>query len=369
MSYTLVNQTEHEHLIEHVEKNLGQCIKTVFAAPESEKESVDAILGILLDAQVTEAEKIAYLKQQQNKIDLEQAEQKDIKTLALKCDVVEVSWENVVHYLNEVSEKKADTTLIAFVDKHSSELAMQGIGQLSSENVRNLLGQFIGTDNLGFESFTRIVGCFDSWYYEKGVPSIEERRVIVLNEKGMLHYTVENTTSFISHYSPSALMAYLLKHKREWLKKPEAVEYSTEAAVGLLRSSLTNNEKAIVIPWFDVSILTEELADEIMLILNKQEITLTTDFLLKVMRLTNMPDVRLRVMNDTLEKNVFNEDVITAFIETLHLPYKYIAEKGKKPELPNNEESWRLVKVLKEKDYISSYSETKKGIRVNTKLK
>ena len=96
---------------------------------------------------------------------------------------------------------------------------------------------------------------------------------------------------------------------------------------------------------------------------------LNKDFLLKVMRLTNMPDERLRVMNYTLEKNVFDEDVITALIETLHLPYKYIAEKGKKPELPNNEESWRLVKVLKERDYISSYSETKKGIRVNTKLK
>lgn len=369
VSYTLVNQTEHEQLIEQVEENLGQCIKTVFAAPESEKESVDAILGILLDAQVTEAEKIAYLKKQQNKIDLEQAEQKDIKTLALKCDVVEVSWENVVHYLNEVSEKKADTTLIAFVDKHSGELAMQGIDQLSSENVKNLLAQFIGTDDLGFESFTRIVGCFDRWYYEKGVPSVEERRAIVLNEKGMIHYTVENTESFISHYSPSALMAYLLKHKREWLKKPEAVEYSTEAAVGLLRSSLTVSEKAAVIPCFDVSILTEELADEIIFILNKQEIILNNDFLLKVMKLTNMPSERLRVMNYTLEKNVFDEDVITTFIETLNFPYKYIAEKGKKPELPNNEESWRLVKVLKERNYISSYSETKKGIRVNTKLK
>lgn len=369
VSYTLVNQTEHEQMIEYVEENLGQCFKTVFAAPESEKESVDAILGILRDAHVTEAEKIEHLKKQQNKIDLKQAEHEDIKTLALKCDVVEVSWENVVHYLNEVSEKKADTTLIAFIDKHSGELAMQGIDQLSSENVRNLLAQFIGTDDLSFESFTRIVGCFDRWYYEKGVPSIEERRVIVLNEKGMLHYTVENTESFINHYSPSALMAYLLKHKREWLKKPEVVEYSTEAAVGLLRSSLTNNEKAIIIPCFDVSILTEELADEIIIILNKQEIMLTKDFLLEVMRLTNMPDERLRVMNDTLEKNVFNEDVITSFIETLHLPYKYIAEKGKKPELPNNEESRRLVNVLKKRDYISSYSETKKGIRVYTKLK
>lgn len=368
VSYTLVNQTEHEQMIEYVEENLGQCVKTAFAAPESEKECADAIFGILRDPHVTEAEKIEYLKTQQNKIDLKQAEQEDIKTLALKCDVVGVSWENVVHYLNEVNEKKADTTLIAFVDKHSGELAMQGIDQLSSENVRNLIAQFIA-DDLSIESFTRIVGCFDRWYYEKGVPSIEERRVIVLNEKGMLHYTVENTESLISHYSPSALMAYLLKHKREWLKKPEAVEYSTEAAVCLLKSSLTNNEKAIVIPCFDVSILTEELADEIMLILNKQEIMLTNDFLLKVMTLTNMPDERLSVLNDTFEKRVFNEDVITAFIETLHLPYKCIAEKGKKPELPNNEESWRLVKVLKERDYISSYSETKNGIRVYTKLK
>ena len=71
----------------------------------------------------------------------------------------------------------------------------------------------------------------------------------------------------------------------------------------------------------------------------------------------------------TLEKNAFDEEMMTAFIKTLHFPYKYIAEKGKKPEIPNDNESWRLVRLLKEKDYISSYSETKKGIRVNTKLK
>ena len=58
VSYTLVNQTEHEQLIDLVEENLGQCMKEVFASPESEKESVDAILGILLDAQVTDDEKM-----------------------------------------------------------------------------------------------------------------------------------------------------------------------------------------------------------------------------------------------------------------------------------------------------------------------
>lgn len=369
VSYTLVNQTEHKQLIDLVEENLGQCMKEVFTAPESEKESVDAILGILLDAQVTDDEKMVYLKKQQNKIDLAQAEQKEIKTLALKCDVVEVSWGSAVHYLNEVSEKKADATLIAFVDKHADELAMQGIDQLSSDDVRNLLVQFISTDNLSYDSYVKIVGCFERWYYEKGVPSIEERRVSVLNEKGMIHYTAENTESYISRYSSSALIAYLLKHKREWLKNPEDVAYSTETAVGLMRSNLTIVEKTNLIPYFDVVILNEELSDEIIHLLDRQEVTLNKDFLLKVMKLTKMSGERLRVLNYTLEKNVFDEDVITAFVETLHIPFKYIAEKGKKPEIPNDEESWRLLKVLKERDYISSYSETKKGIRVNTKLK
>lgn len=369
VSYTLVNQTEHEQLIYLVEENLGQCMKEVFTAPESEKESVDAILGILLDAQVTDDEKMVYLKKQQNKINLEQAEQKDIKTLALKCDVVEISWGNAVHYLNEVSEKKADATLISFVDKHADELAMQGIDQLPSDDARNLLAQFISTDYLSYDSYVKIVGCFERWYYAKGIPSIEERRVRVLNEKGMIHYTAENTESYISRYSSSALIAYLLKHKREWLKTPEGVEYSTETALGLMRSSLSIVEKTNLIPYFDVVILNEELSDEIIHLLDRQEVTLNKDFLLKVMKLTRMSGERLRVLNNTLEKNVFDEDVITAFIETLHIPFKFIAEKGKKPEIPNDKESWRLVKVLKERDYISSYSETKKGIRVNTKLK
>lgn len=83
-SYRLVNETEHEELINRVEDNLGECLKSVFAAPEAEKESEDAILGIILSHMATEEEKIAYLSKQQNKIELDVIEQKSYKTLALK---------------------------------------------------------------------------------------------------------------------------------------------------------------------------------------------------------------------------------------------------------------------------------------------
>lgn len=369
VSYRLVCETENKTLIGRVEENLSQCMKSVFASPEAETESEDAILDILLSAQATEEEKVIYLQKQQNKINLEQVEQKDVKSLALKCDVIDPSWENVVHYLNEVSEKKADEQIIKFVNKHAGELAMQRTDKLPKESVQNLLSQFVSSDNLTFEAFTRIIGCFDNWYYENGVPAIEEKRVMVLDEKGMLHYTEKNTESIVKQYSVSMVIAYLLRHKREWLKHPESVVYETGVALGLLESNLTISEKSVLIPCFDAGILNSDLADEIIQILNKQEITLDENFLLMVMKLTNMSSERLRVLNNTLEKNAFDTESITNFLDTLQPPYKYIAERGKKPEIPNDEESRKLVKILKGKNYISSYSETKKGIRVNTKLK
>ena len=111
------------------------------------------------------------------------------------------------------------------------------------------------------------------------------------------------------------------------------------------------------------------LADKIVSVLVGQEVNLAPDFLLKLMNSTKLLDDRLNILNDTLEKNTYDEETITAFIESLEEPYKFIAEKGKKPELPDNGNSRRLLKVLKLRNYISSYSETKNGIRVNTKLK
>ena len=354
---------------DYVKENIKDVFSNVICKTQGQ-ENVSGLLYIINNEELNEQQKIEYLKQQtSDKVSDLNDINDTFKPLAVRSGVLEATWENVVHYLNEVSEKKADEHIIEFVNMHAGELTIQRTDKLVKEDVQNLLAQFVGTDNLTFEAFTRIVDRFDNWYYESGVPDIEERRAMVLNEKGMLHYTAKNTESIIDRYSASMVVAYLLKHKREWLKHPADVSYNTDVAIGLMRSSLTISEKASLIHCYDIEILNSELADEIIQILCKQEINLDISFLLKVMKLTKKSGERLRVLNNTLEKNDFDEEMITAFIETLHYPYKNIAEKGKKPEIQNDEESWRLAKILKGKDYISSYSETKNGIRVNTKLK
>lgn len=70
-----------------------------------------------------------------------------------------------------------------------------------------------------------------------------------------------------------------------------------------------------------------------------------------------------------MARTEIGEDIITNFLNTLPVPYKYMAEKGKKLEMPNTEVTRFLVGILRNKGYISSFSETLKGIRVNTKVR
>lgn len=368
LSYKLVKETEHKALIERVEKDLGKCMQNMFSVPEAEKESEATILDILMSTTATEDNKIAYLKNQQTKINLDVVQDNSRKTLALRCDVVEVTWENVILYMNIVSDKKVDDELLVFIEKHSVELSLMGVPRNPEEDERMLLKQLIKTDFLNYTAYKNIVNQFTRWKLT-GVPTIEERRVSLLVEKGIVCFKEENTKDLAEHFSYELFVQYLIKNKNEFLKCADTIEYTTEVAVGLLESSMSVKEKASIIQYFSIDIINEVLADKIVSVLVKQEVNLAPDFLLKVMNLTKFRTEKLKVLNYTLEKNTLDEETITAFIESLVEPYKLIAEKGKKPELPDSEDSRKLVEILKIKNYISSYSETKNGIRVNTKLK
>ena len=369
VSYRLVKETECNEMIERVDEDLGNCLKNVFSAPESEKEGEQTIIEILLSPKATEDEKILYLKKQQKKIGLDDVDQKNVKKLALKSDVIEPTWAGIIHYLNNVSEQMVDDVLVAFVERHADELAAKKLPAEQKEDKQMLLRLFVASDSLSFDSYTKIIERFANWYYTNGVPVIEERRVSLMISKGMIHFTEENTNSLIDGYSAGVVVAYLLKNTREFLSEPEKVRYTPEVALGLLKSGLSLTDKATVIVCFKKDILNEALANEIISILKQKQIELDLEFLKEVMAMTNKTEDKIIVLNNTLEKNDFEESTITAFLTTLPGKYKEITEKGKKPVLPNTIETKRLVVLLKENDYISSFSESENGIKVNTKLK
>ena len=165
-------------------------------------------------------------------------------------------------------------------------------------------------------------------------------------ENGMLRFEEQNTNDIEEKFSDSVMLAYLLKNKHAILKNIDTIEYSNPVAVGLMKSEMSVFDKSSIIPYFDVDILDEVLSNEIIHILAKQEVNLEADFLLKVLGYTNRDQERIIVINYTLEKNQLAEEYVTALVETLHVPYKYIAEKGKKPELVISVDTHPAISVI-----------------------
>ena len=368
VSYRLVCETEHQQLIARVESGLGVCMDSVFAAPESGKETIDAIVGILYSVNATEEEKIAYLSKQQQKINLDVVESIELKQLALRCNVVEPTWGNVIHYMNNVSGHVLDMELKRFIEHYANELSRLKTPQDSNDDERMLVRQLIKTDSLSFDTFNKILDQFVRWNFT-GVPIIEERRIILLLNKNMIHYKEENTKDLLENFSAETVVAYLMKNKRDFIAHPDAITYDADLALAIMRSDFTVREKALIIPHFTKDILNTDLSDNIVLVLAEQEIKLDVEFLLQVMALSNNTEDKITVLNYTLDNDDLDDETITSLIKTLPGKYKEMAEKGKKPEIPYNVKTIKLLRILKKYDYISSYTESKRGIRVNTKLK
>ena len=368
-SYRLVLETENDTLIKRVEEELEFCMKSVFSEPESKKESKEAIVKILEVGKGSAEVKIDYLRNQANKIDLSEFDYGEVKTLAIKCDVVEASWDNIIDYMNSVSEKKADADLIGYIENHADDLVGLKVPQEPKENEQMLLRELIQTDILKFEAYAKILDLFTRWYFEKGVPEIEERRVKLMLENGMIHYSTENTESLKKSCSVGLQVAYLLRNKKEFLTDVSHVEFTTEMALGLMKSGMTMREKAAIVPCLKADILNAELTNEMLKVMKSQEILLEGELLVKTMSLSTLTEEKICVIGRVLARTEIRKDVITILLNTLPIPYKYMTENGKKPEIPNTEASRILVGLLKNKGYISTFSETDKGIRVNTKMK
>ena len=87
------------------------------------------------------------------------------------------------------------------------------------------------------------------------------------------------------------------------------------------------------------------------------------------MKHSTLYEEKISLVNYLLINEVLDEERTTRFLSLLPPPFAAIAIKGKKPVIPKTEKTIALVMQLDEQGYISSYTETDKGIRINTKLK
>ena len=257
-----------------------------------------------------------------------------------------------------------------YIEHYESELGKSVCDD--SVEVKDLLFKHLLVSNiLNIDTFKILLNSFDNTIEDSNsLVNLESERVNLLINTNRIIYTKENTSA-ISLHPTETFVRYLIHNKRKYLQEIEDITYTYDLVVALLKSEeLTNHEKSKIIPLISIDIIENhgDLATEICACLNKGWLDLDDDAFRAIIGSSFHNNDRIIVVSSAI-KNNDKIDFIESLLNMLPSPYADIIEHDKKhPILENTDYNRTLLDQLKYVKYISSYSCTDKGLRVNKKV-
>lgn len=368
LSYTTISSTQNKYLIDCIQERLEIAVEEIFTEPASKNESSESILFILESDNIQNNVKLSYLSNQENKIDFNDIQNDKYKNLAIQCGVINPTWNNIFEAIIYNGDNLTDE-LIAYIGIYSNNLSNQSLP--NKDATIKLLSILIMSNRIPIESYTKIATAFKSYSYSQ-IQNIEleENRIDVLIQLGMIEYNVENINYIQEHYSSDTLFKLIIKNKSTYINHVDQINYNKELVILILKSNVfSKKEKIQIIPLMQSNEIDDTIAECTLDILRTEKVPLPFSLSLKLLQLAHNIKNRISLIADMIEYNEPSEEQIGNLLTTLPLPFSSISEYGKRPSIPNNAECKRLVSKLKQVNYISSYQIDNANIRINTLLK
>lgn len=362
-----IKSTKDEHVIAYVEQNIASCVNEFSHMVSDEDE--ESILFILNNKTINQEEKRMYLQKQQSRIQNIEDIVDEAKDLAIDLFLLEPRWENVAAHF-AFSQNVVTEPLKHYIEHYKSELESLACEDTIAEK-ESLFDALIGSNILEIRTYKAIANSFKyTLKSKKYLTDLESDRLDYLIDARMIAYTKENTASISSHRA-STMAKYLIHHKNEFLKNAECISYTSELALILLASNVFSlQDKATIIPFLNANIISNssKLATEICSLLLTNEIELNEQCLIAIISKADYLEDRVIVVGHTIRKNPHSIRLIEKLLQSLSEPYADIAVHDRKhPILKRNNYNIRLLDVLTNIGYLSSYSETDKGLKINKK--
>lgn len=367
ITLTRIKRAGRREIIERIQENLEGCIKNIFQNICDEDE--ESMLEILNSEEVAMEVKRKYLKTHINPINDVSKVKDDVKGLAFELNLPIPNWNNITNYYVQ-NQCNIDDVLWAYLDKHAEILGTRRYSESESRK-HSLFKKIMGSNRLCINSYKQISSAFLCKMNLDEEPSnLEDERINYLINQNSIEYTEENI-QYLSHHSDILYGNFLLHHKNEFFKDKDKVSYNKDLALCLLGSyKLSSKEKSVVLQQLKATSIdvSQKLSNIICEILTDYETEIDYDLLKKVLVKASALEKVITVIYHTIRRNPDNHNVIDELLSLLPLPYSKMTENGKHPIIPETELNRNLLSLLKECSYISSFSEDKNGLKVNTRI-
>lgn len=358
---TDTHHSEYEKCIKHAFVDAFACFSTT-----SKDESVDNLLFILNHEDLKPEQKISYLKGQENLLADFTDVNDEFRGIAIKSQIIAPTWENVDSYFNK--NGGATDELICYIEHYCSEFEDECANSIESKEI--LFNELLGTNKLGTDAYKSICKAFDNVFDGiKGINQLEQNRLKILLNNNKIAFSEAN---IVILQGMTIYPEYLIHYHDDFLNNlGYTYNIGVDDALTLLNSekfSLQEKRRIVEILSHKVITGTKIIADKIIeILLSSNDILIGQDVLSELLSMAENENNKVAIASQMLSNYKYNNDGISALLDSLGGMYVEIAERRKRPILENSVRNVNLLSRLKDLGFISSMTPEKGGIRVNPK--
>lgn len=376
-NFTIILESQCTHLIQYIEDNIESYISDVLLnLMNNNDESEESIIQLLNYEHLSNENKELIIQKNNTRItSITEIDDIDLWELPFKYSKVLPTWENIYMFYecNETLEPLIDFLNIEVNYTALSTKTLHHVIESEKEDIiKNLSKDLILSPSISYSSFVELR---KSIYYTYSILQFEmfslEKVEYSINSK-LISLTIENFTLLKNNF-PNKQIALLERDSSRFIETIKDFTLDKTDVLLLLNSEkFTDSQKINVISNTEKDLFenNKELSTMTCKILaNNDYSNILPEIIITLIKFSvNIID-KITIINKELRLSSTNEEYITKLINELPYPFSDIAIKGLRPRINNNSINLQFAILLQKKNYISTYKEKGKDIKINTKNK
>lgn len=351
LNYSWCLKTNNDSVIGYVDDNLSKVLMLFSAA--SKREEADAILSLLHTDAIDLATKTEYLSYQKNRLTSYINIEKQYRELAFTLFLIEPTWENVIGYFDSL-ENNADTELDSYINHYHTTLSASVVPDSTGQE---LFEEIVLSERISDEALNQLIHSFPKVVLDGiDIQNLDEDRLRLLLRKDKIPFSEKNTklmiktlvfTDYLTHYPEEAIASL----SPDWFVSQKRTEKL------LLSNSFNAEQKRRLLGAIPPSYLstTTDIANEVIrLEASSEELISDKETLIEVIKASNARENRVIVATKLIRTAQYDDD-IEEILNSLGDVYSDIASRNRHPLIEHIDYNGRLLKLLQQKEFISSY--------------
>lgn len=325
----------------------------------NKNESIQSILYLLNNEKLEKEDKECYLMGQHNAIENFANIKEDVYDIALKCNILIPTWENISCYYTYT--QKLTHELVAYIEHNKNKL-IERVFPNDDANVSNLFVALFAHNTLSIECYSDLLSSFERVFGKcDELKNLDKQRLIILINSGKIPFN-ENTLSIMNE--TEVLAEFILKEPMKFMNNIGlSYNLTSECVEKILSStifSLVEKRKIInIVPKetiIAVSTIFEVIIDAI---LASSDANLHEEILFHLLASNVKLAKKVKLATLMISEHNTDFEYSERVLKTINGKYAEICNSSKRTTVKVSPYNKDLLEILKRIEYISSYKEIK----------